>query len=160
MSKYNITINEINLDNDAHTASGIIMKNGEEVQFEAATIWWSGTRRWKIKEEGQLAVKVSSSSFTQGERMAVARWLGEVSKNQELIGKPSGQGTGRTSPQPNKRVQELEEQNSQLQSQMEELRAMMIQLTQLQSESNEEVVEEPVDEETPKPKRKSRSKKS
>jgi len=136
------------------------MKNGEEVQFEAATIWWSGTRRWKVKEDGQLAVKVSSSSFTQGERMAVARWLGEVSKNPELIGKSSGQGTGRTSTKPNKRVQELEEQNAQLQNQMEELRAMMIQLTQLQSESNEEVAEEPAAEVAPKPKRKSRSKKS
>ena len=155
MSKYNIQINEINLDNDSHTASGHIMRNGEEVQFEAATIWWSGTRRWKVKEDGQLAVKVSSSSFSQGERMAIARWLGEVAKNPELINKSSGQGTGHTSSQSSSRVQELESQNAQLQSQMEELRAMMIQLTQLQNEADEAEAGD-----DSKEKRKPRSKKS
>jgi len=129
MSKYNITIAEINLDADTHTAAGHIMKNGEEVKFEAATIWWSGTRRWKVKEEGGLAVRVSDSQFTQGERMAIARWLGEVSKNSELVGKSSGQGTGAPrQSKPNPKVAELEAQNAQLQAQMEELKAMMQQM--------------------------------
>jgi len=126
MSKYNITIAEINVEADTHTASGTIMKNGEEVQFEAATIWWSGTRRWKVKEAAGLAVRVSDSNFTQGERMAIARWLTQVSKDQGLIGKSSGQGTGAPrQAQSNSRVKELEEQNAQLQVQMEELKAMM-----------------------------------
>jgi len=136
MSKYNITINEINTDQDTHTAQGIIMKDGNEVQFEAATIWWSGTRRWKVKEEGGLAVRVADSSFTQGERMAIARWLGEVSKNPELVGKSSGQGTGaprQSAPSP--KVKELEEQNAQLQAQMEELKAMMQQMMAGQTKS-------------------------
>jgi len=136
MSKYNITINDINTDQDTHTAQGIIMKDGNEVQFEAATIWWSGTRRWKVKEEGGLAVRVSDSKFTQGERMAIARWLGEVSKNPELVGKSSGQGTGaprQSAPSP--KVKELEEQNAQLQAQMEELKAMMQQMMAGQTKS-------------------------
>ena len=94
MSKYNITINEINTDNDQHTAQGTILKNGEPVAFEAATIWYDGTRRWKVKEEGGLAVKTTESNFSTGERMAVARWLKAVSKDEELVGKSSGQGSG------------------------------------------------------------------
>ena len=96
MSKYNITINEIQLDNDQHTAQGTIIKNGEPVQFEAATIWYDGTRRWKVKEEGGLAVKTTDSDFTTGERMAVARWLKAVSKDESLVGKSSGQGSGKS----------------------------------------------------------------
>jgi len=126
MSKYNITINEINTDQDTHTAQGIIMKDGQEVQFESATIWWSGTRRWKVKEAAGLAVRVADSNFTQGERMAIARWLGEVAKNPELVGKSSGQGNGAPrQSKPNPKVQELQEQNAQLQAQMAELKAMM-----------------------------------
>ena len=130
MSKYQIQINKIDLSGNTHTASGTIMKDGTEVQFEAETIWWSGTRRWKVKEEKGLAVRVSDSEFTQGERMGIAKWLGEVSKNPELIGKSSGQGTGAAPRQaaPNTQVQELQNQNAQLQAQMAELQAMMAEM--------------------------------
>jgi len=163
MSKYNITISEINTDNDQHTAQGIILRNGAEVLFEAATIWYDGTRRWKVKEEGGLAVKTENSSFTTGERMAVARWLKEVSRNPELIGKPSGQGTGSKSSGSSNRIKELEEQNNQLQSQVAEMMALMKQFMAQppqEPEANEAPVDETPAEEAPKPKRKSRSKKS
>jgi len=58
--------------------------------------------------------------------MAIARWLGEVAKNPELVGKSSGQGNGAPrQSKPNPKVQELQEQNAQLQAQMAELKAMM-----------------------------------
>ena len=134
MSKYQIQINEINLANNTHTATGTIMKDGQEVQFEAETIWWSGTRRWKVKEEAGLAVKVSDSNFTQGERMGIARWLTEVSKNPELVGKSSGQGTGAPKQSgPNPQVQELQNQNAQLQAQMAQLQEMMQQMLEAKS---------------------------
>ena len=129
MSKYNIQISKIDLSGNTHTAQGSIMKDGVEVQFEAETIWWSGTRRWKVKEEKGLAVKVSDSEFSQGERMGIARWLTEVSKNPELIGKSSGQGTGAPKQSgPNPQVQELKDQNAKLQEQMEQLQAMMAEM--------------------------------
>ena len=163
MSKYNITINEINKDNDTHTAQGIILKNGEPVAFEAATKWWDGTRRWKIKEEGGLAVKTTESNFSTGERMAVARWLKAVSNDESLIGKSSGQGSGGSGGRSSSRVKELESQNEVLQNELTELKEMMqaFMLSQSQANETEEVqVEEEVVEESPKkPRRKSRSKK-
>jgi len=163
MSKYNITINEINKDNDTHTAQGIILKNGEPVAFEAATKWWDGTRRWKIKEEGGLAVKTTESNFSTGERMAVARWLKAVSNDESLIGKSSGQGSGGSGGRSSSRVKELESQNEVLQNELTELKEMMqaFMLSQSQANETEEVqVEEEVVEEAPKkPRRKSRSKK-
>ena len=163
MSKYNITINEINKDNDTHTAQGIILKNGEPVAFEAATKWWDGTRRWKIKEEGGLAVKTTESNFSTGERMAVARWLKAVSNDESLIGKSSGQGSGGSSGRSSSRVKELESQNEVLQNELTELKEMLqsFMLSQSQANETEEVqVEEEVAEAPPaKPKRKSRSKK-
>ena len=163
MSKYNITINEINLDNDQHTAQGIILKDGEETPFDAATIWWDGTRRWKVKEEGGLAVKTDNSNFTTGERMAVARWLKAVSKDESLIGKSSGQGSGGSGSRSSSRVKELESQNQVLQNELSELKEMMqtFMLSQSQADTVDEVqVEEEVAEVIPaKPKRKSRSKK-
>tara|TARA_R100000027_G_scaffold58687_2_gene48748 strand:+ start:76 stop:570 length:495 start_codon:yes stop_codon:yes gene_type:complete len=163
MSKYNITINEINTDNDQHTAQGTILKNGEPVAFEAATIWYDGTRRWKVKEEGGLAVKTTESNFSTGERMAVARWLKAVSKDEELVGKSSGQGSGGSGGRSSSRVKELEAQNEALQGQVAELMAMVTEFVASQSASQqasesqieEEVAEAPAD----KPKRKSRSKK-
>tara|TARA_B100000035_G_scaffold35515_1_gene26847 strand:+ start:3903 stop:4376 length:474 start_codon:yes stop_codon:yes gene_type:complete len=126
MSKYNITINEINQDNDQHTASGIIIRNGEEVQFESVTIWYDGTRRWKVKEEAGTAVAVEQSGFSKGERMAIARWLKAVSKDPELVGKSSGQGSGKSGGSgSSSRIKELEEQNIQLQGQVAELMEMM-----------------------------------
>ena len=163
MSKYNITINEINKDNDTHTAQGIILKNGEPVAFEAATKWWDGTRRWKIKEEGGLAVKTTESNFSTGERMAVARWLKAVSNDESLIGKSSGQGSGGSGGRSSSRVKELESQNEVLQNELTELKEMLqsFMLSQSQANEAEEVqVEEEVAEAPPaKPKRKSRSKK-
>jgi len=163
MSKYNITINEINTDNDQHTAQGIILKNGEPISFEAATKWWDGTRRWKIKEEGGLAVKTTDSDFSTGERMAVARWLKAVSKDESLIGKSSGQGSGGSGNRSTSRVKELESQNQVLQNELTELKEMMqtFMLSQSQADTVEEVqVEEAVVEEAPKkPRRKSRAKK-
>ena len=129
MSKYNITIHEINMDSDQHTAQGTILRDGEEVKFNSVTIWWDGTRRWKVKEEAGTAVKVDSSDFGRGERMAIARWLKAVSKNPELVGKSSGQGTGSSgSSKPNKKIQELQDQNDSLVSELSELKAMMLEL--------------------------------
>lgn len=164
MSKYNITINEINKDNnDEHTAQGIILKNGEPVAFEAATIWYDGTRRWKVKEEGGLAVKTTESNFTTGERMAVARWLKAVSKDEELVGKSSGQGTGKSGGGSSRRVKELEAQNEALQGQVNELMAMVTEFmaSQSQTQQAEEAQADEATVESPaaKPKRKSRSKK-
>ena len=127
MSKYNITISEINMDNDQHTASGILLRDGEEVSFESVTIWWDGTRRWKVREEAGTAVKVDSSDFGRGERMAIARWLKAVSKNTELVGKSSGQGTG--APKgggSSQKVKDLEAQNQALATELAELKAMMM----------------------------------
>ena len=129
MSKYNITISEINMESDQHNAKGVILRDGEEVSFDSVTIWWDGTRRWKVKEEAGTAVKVDSSDFGRGERMAIARWLKEVSKNPELVGKSSGQGTGSNgSSKPNKKIQELQTQNDSLVSELAELKAMMMEL--------------------------------
>lgn len=125
MSKYNITINEINQDNDQHTAQGTIIRNGEEVSFNAVTIWWDGTRRWKVKEEAGTAVAIEQSEFGKGERMAIARWLKAVSKDPELVGKSSGQGSGKPSGGGSSKMKQLEEQNAQLQGQVAELMAMM-----------------------------------
>lgn len=127
MSKYNITIHEVNLDNDQHTAQGTIIRDGEEVKFESVTIWWDGTRRWKVKEEAGTAVKVDSSEFGRGERMAIARWLKAVSKNPELVGKSSGQGTGAPKVSgSSKRIKELEADNQTLSNELAELKAMMM----------------------------------
>lgn len=129
MSKYNITINEINTENDQHTASGTIQRGDEAVAFEAATRWWDGTRRWKIKEEAGVAVSLESSDYSRGERMAIARWLKEVSKNPELVGKSSGQGSGSTgSGKSSSKMKELEEQNATLKTELAELKAMMMEL--------------------------------
>lgn len=163
MSKYNITINEINKDNDTHTAQGIILKNGEPISFEAATIWWDASRRWKVKEEGGLAVKTTESNFSTGERMAVARWLKAVSKDESLIGKSSGQGNGGSGSRSSSRVNELESQNQVLQNELNELKDMMQTFMLSQAEANKadavQVEEEVTEETTAKPKRKSRSKK-
>ena len=143
MSKYNITINEINLDNDQHTASGILLRNGEEVAFDSVTIWWDGTRRWKVKEAAGTAVKVDESDFSKGERMAIARWLKAVSKNPELVGKSSGQGTG--APKgggSSSRIKELEAQNEALTAEVAELKAMMMELMGNRGTSDEEESED------------------
>ena len=162
MSKYNITITEINTSNNTHEAKGFLVRNGEEIQFEAQTIWWEGTRRWKVKEEAGVAVAVEKSAFTTGERMGIARWLKEVTSNPELLNKSSGQGNGsqgsqRTSSS-NARVQELESQNKALQDQMLQLQMLMNQVLSMQELNEEEVAEvneETVVEETPakKPKK-------
>ena len=129
MSKYNITINEINQENDQHTAQGTIQRDGEAVKFDAVTIWYDGTRRWKVKEEAGTAVAVEQSDFGKGERMAIARWLKAVAKNPELVGKSSGQGSGSTGgSKPSKKVQELEAQNNELRAELDELKAMMMEL--------------------------------
>ena len=129
MSKYNITINEINTENDEHTAQGTLLRNGEEVQFDSVTIWWDGTRRWKVKEEAGTAVKVEDSGFSKGERMAIARWLKAVAKNPELVGKSSGQGSGSTgSNKSSAKVKELEAKNEALAEELAELKAMMVEL--------------------------------
>tara|TARA_Y100000992_G_C20895926_1_gene318604 strand:+ start:105 stop:506 length:402 start_codon:yes stop_codon:yes gene_type:complete len=128
MSKYNITIQEINLDNDQHTAQGTIIRDGEVVQFEAVTRWWDGTRRWKVKEEAGTALKVEDSDFSKGERMAIARWLKAVSKNPELVGKSSGQGPGKPSGGGSSKVKELEAKNEELATELSELKAMMMEL--------------------------------
>jgi len=129
MSKYNITIHEINLDNDQHTAQGTIIRDGEEVKFDSVTIWWDGTRRWKVKEAAGTAVKVDDSDFGKGERMAIARWLKAVSKNPELVGKSSGQGSGKSSSGGgSSKVKELEAKNEVLATELSELKAMMMEL--------------------------------
>lgn len=164
MAKHNITITELNTDNhDSYTAQGFINREGKEVQFEAATIWWDNTRRWKVKEEGGLAVSIEQSDFSQGERMSIARWLKEVVKNPELIGKSNNQGTGRSGGGSSKRVQELTAQNEELKNELGELKSMMMEFMaqqaaaqQVEAEAADEAtVEEP---ESQKP-RKSRSKK-
>lgn len=128
MSKYNITIHEINLDKDQHTAQGTILRDGEEVKFDSVTIWWDGTRRWKVKEAAGTAVKVEDSEFGKGERMAIARWLKAVSKNPELVGKSSGQGSGKPSGGGSSKVKELEAKNEELATELSELKAMMMEL--------------------------------
>ena len=125
MSKYNITIHEINLDKDQHTAQGTILRDGEEVKFDSVTIWWEGTRRWKVKEAAGTAVKVDDSEFGKGERMAIARWLKAVSKNPELVGKSSGQGPGKPSGGGSSKIKELEAKNEALATELAELKAMM-----------------------------------
>ena len=139
MSKYNITISEINTDNDQHTASGILLRNGEEVAFDSVTVWWDGTRRWKVKEAAGTAVKVEDSEFSKGERMSIARWLKAVAKNPELVGKSSGQGTGAPKgSSSSKKVKELEAQNAALAAEVAELKAMMMELMGKGSEDEEE----------------------
>lgn len=134
MSKYQITINEINQEQDTHTASGIIVRNGEEVQFEAVTIWWDNTRRWKVKEEAGTAVSIEQSDFEKGERMAIAGWLKKVSKNPELVGKSSSQGTGGSrSGGGSSKVAELTKQNEELKSELAELKAMMMEFMKKES---------------------------
>jgi hypothetical protein len=165
MPKYNITINELNKDNhDSYTAQGFIVRDGEEIQFEAATIWWDNTRRWKVKEEGGLAVSVEQSDFSQGERMSIARWLKAVTNDDSLIGKSNSQGSGRSGGGSSKRVQELTAQNEELKNELGELKAMMMQFMAQQAEAQqaeETPVEDEVVEEKPKKRtRKSRSKKS
>ena len=127
MSKYQITVNEINTDQDTHTASGIIVRNGEEVEFNAVTIWWDNTRRWKVKEEAGTAVSIEQSDFGKGERMSIAGWLKKVSKNEELVGKSSSQGSGSSSSRGgSSKVTELTKQNEELKSELAELKAMMM----------------------------------
>lgn len=134
MSKYQITINEINKEQDTHTASGIIIRDGKEVQFEAVTIWWDNTRRWKVKEEAGTAVAIEQSEFGKGERMAIAGWLKAVSNNPELVGKTSGQGTGSSrSDGGSARVAELEAQNTELRAELDELKAMMMEFMKKES---------------------------
>jgi len=129
MSKYNITISEIDTEKDQHTAQGTLLRNGEEVPFESVTIWWDGTRRWKVKEAAGTAVKIEDSSFSKGERMAIARWLKAVAKNPELVGKSSGQGSGSTGGgKSSTKVKELEAQNEALAGELAELKAMMMEL--------------------------------
>lgn len=163
MSKYNITINEINTENDQHTAQGTIQRGDEVVAFEAATKWWDGTRRWKVKEEAGLAVKQEQSEFKLGERMAIARWLKEVAKNPELVGKASGGGTGRSGGGSSKKVEALQAANDALKTELSELRAMMQQVIASQSQQEPAVEPEAVEPEATeapaKPKRKSRAKK-
>ena len=153
MSKYNIQITEINLESNPQTAQGTIHRNGEEVAFEAQVLMWAGTPRWKVKEESGLAVSLENSSFSQGERMAIARWLKSVAANTELVGKSSQSGGGGSS-QGSSKLKQLEVQNAALQEQLSAMQALMQQLVEAQSESEAEPEAEA------KPKRKSRSKKS
>ena len=139
MSKYSITINEINKENDTHTASGTIVRDGENVNFDAVTIWYDGTRRWKVKEEAGTAVAVEQSDFGKGERMAIARWLKAVAKNPELVGKSSGQGSGSSSSgRKSARVEELQKQNEELKTELAELKAMMMEFMGKSNDGNEE----------------------
>lgn len=153
MSKYNIQITEINLESKPETAQGTIHRNGEEVAFEAQVQMWAGTPRWKVKEEAGLAVSLENSEFTQGERMAIARWLKAVAKNTELVGKSSQRGGGSSS-QGSSKLKELEAQNAALQEQLASVQALVQELVEAQSETEAEPEAEA------KPKRKSRSKKS
>jgi len=130
MSKYSIKINEINLEANPQTAQGIIQRGSEEVKFEAQVLMWGGTPRWKLVEEGQVAVPVEQSNFSQGERMAIARWLKSVAGNPALVGQSSQSGSGssgRSSASASK-LKELEAQNEALQAQLTSMQAMLEQL--------------------------------
>jgi hypothetical protein len=131
MSKYAITISEINLEVNPQTARGTIARGSEEVPFEAQVLMWAGTPRWKVVEEGGVAVAVEQSQFSQGERMAIARWLKSVAGNTELVGKSSQGGGGSTGSQAgSSKLKELEAQNAALQEQLNSMQALLQQLVE------------------------------
>jgi hypothetical protein len=130
MSKYSITLSEINLEANPQTAQGIIMRGTEEVSFNAQVLMWGGTPRWKVVEEGGVAVAVEQSNFSQGERMAIARWCKAVAANSELVGKSSQSGGGSSSGggASSSKLKELEAQNAALQEQLTAMQALLEQL--------------------------------
>ena len=66
--------------------------------------------------------------------MAIAKWLKEVSKNPELVGKSSGQGTGGSrSGGGSSKVAELTKQNEELKAELAELKAMMMEFMKKES---------------------------
>jgi hypothetical protein len=130
MSKYSITLSEINLEANPQTAQGTIMRGTEEVPFNAQVLMWAGTPRWKLVEGGQVAVPVEQSNFSQGERMAIARWCKAVAANSELVGKSSQSGGGSSSGggASSSKLKELEAQNAALQEQLTAMQALLEQL--------------------------------
>jgi len=132
MSKYKIQIVEINLEANPQTAQGIIFRGTEEVQFNAQVLMWAGTPRWKVVEEGGVAVAVEQSQFSQGERMAIARWLKTVAGNPALVGSSSQSGSGSSggSSASSSKLKELEAQNEALQAQLNSVQALLQQLVE------------------------------
>jgi hypothetical protein len=130
MSKYSIKITEINLEANPQTAQGTIQRGSEEVQFNAQVLMWAGTPRWKVVEEGGVAVAVEQSQFSQGERMAIARWLKSVAGNPALVGSSSQSGSGSSggSSASSSKLKELESQNEALQAQLTSMQALLEQL--------------------------------
>ena len=120
MSKYNITIETINKEAFPFTAAGQI---GDK-PFDLQTIMYSGRPIWKTKEHGMLPCPTEMSAFSRGERSAIAAWAKKVEGDESLVGKSSqlASAIGASKPRGNQKVTEL-------QSELEALRALVSQLT-------------------------------
>lgn len=117
MSKYNIVIeSQTQLDSGVYEAHGTI--DGEA--FLARTIMYNGEPIFKVVEDDQTAVRIEQSSYTRGQRSAIAR----VCKGVRLgTLNPDGSKTGVASPTQSLRdkVKELEAENAQLKAKIAEL---------------------------------------
>ena len=115
--KYNITLATLEqLDSGAFEAQGVI----EGQEFLARTIIYNGEPIFKVVENDQTAVRIEQSSFTRGQRSAIAR----VCKGVRLgTLNMDGTSTGAASPVQTLRekLKELEAENAQLKAKIEEL---------------------------------------
>lgn len=138
MSKYSITITSMSTDQLPFTCTGEI----GGVEFESATIIYSGRAIWKVKEHGMLPAPTEMSQFTRGERSAIAAWAKKVEQNAELIGKNSQLATATgLAPKRTVRVQQSAEVES-LKSELAELKALMKMMMGQDVDGDEESSEE------------------
>lgn len=138
MSKYNITINTISTESLPFTASGQI---GDQ-QFELQTIIYNGGPIWKTKEHGMVPCPTSMSEFSRGQRSAIAAWAKKVEQDPALVGQSSqiASATGTATPRRNAI-------NQQMQQELEQLRALVAQLTGDRLEDSDADLVDPLDDE-------------
>ena len=87
MSKYDITVTEFNTSGPIKTAKGVI-KNVEtqtEKEFDVTEFAYASKLIWKTIEDGMIGKPLAQSRYTQGERMALARFLPQVALDPSLV---------------------------------------------------------------------------
>ena len=125
MSKYNIVVETISLEQSPFTATGTL----DGVSFEARTIHYNGGLIWKLVENGLCPAPVDLSQFTRGQRSAAARWLKLVEGDQSLLNTGSQMSGAKPSPA----RQQANAEKEQMKKEIEDLRAMVQALLEQQN---------------------------
>jgi len=130
MSKHSIVIDSINGEGYPLTALGTC--NGAPV--ELSQFRHSTGLLWKTLEKGRVAPPTSESSFSRGERSAMARWMKLVELDSDLIGKASNIAQV-VNKAPSSAMAALKEENTALK---EEIKGLKERLAQYEDEDEQE----------------------